>query len=46
MARGKGTLFQSQIAVKGKEYSKDSYDVEVILAHYRVDKPFKRFYQL
>ena len=31
---------------KGKEYSKDSHDVEVILAHYRVDKPSKPFYQL
>ena len=29
---------------KGEEYSKDSHDAEVILAHYRVDKPSKRFY--
>ena len=29
---------------KGEEYSKDSHDAEAILAHYRVDKPFKRFY--
>ena len=45
---GKGTLFYSRIAVndgaKGEEYSKDSYDAEAILAHYRVDKPSKRFY--
>jgi len=31
---------------KGKEYSKDSHDAEAILAHYRVDKPSKCFYQL
>ena len=31
---------------KGEEYSKDSHDAEAILAHYRVDKPSKRFYQL
>ena len=29
---------------KGEEYSKDSHDAEAILAHYRIDKPFKRFY--
>ena len=29
---------------KGEEYSKDSHDAEAILAHYRVDKPSKRFY--
>ena len=27
-----------------EEYSKDSHDAEAILAHYRVDKPSKRFY--
>ena len=46
---GKGAPFYSRIAVndgKGEEYSKDSHDTEVILAHYRVDKPSKRFYQL
>ena len=31
---------------KGEEYSKDSHDTETILAHDRVDKPSKRFYQL
>ena len=31
---------------KGKEYSKDSHDIEAILAHYQVDKPSKRVYQL
>ena len=31
---------------KGKEDSKDFHDAEVILAHYRVDKPCKCFYQL
>ena len=29
---------------KGEEYSKDSHDAEAILAHYRIDKPSKRFY--
>ena len=27
---------------KGEEYSKDSHDAESILAHYRIDKPFKQ----
>ena len=31
---------------KSKGYNKDSHDTEVILAHYRVDKPCKCFYQL
>ena len=31
---------------KGKQYSKDSHDPEVIPAHYRVAKPFKHFHQL
>ena len=31
---------------KSEEYSKDSHDAEAILAHYRVDKPSKRVYQL
>ena len=31
---------------KGKEDSKDFHDTEAILAHYQVDEPFKRFYQL
>ena len=31
---------------KGKEYSECTHDAEAILAHYRVDKPFKCFYQL
>ena len=31
---------------KGEEYSEYTHDAEAILAHYQVDKPFKRFYQL
>ena len=31
---------------KGKEYIKDFHDAEAILAHYWVDEPSKRFYQL
>ena len=31
---------------KGEEYSKDSHDAEATLDQYRVNKPFKRFYQL
>ena len=31
---------------KGEEYSEYTHDTEAILAHYREDKPFKRFYQL
>ena len=31
---------------KGEKYSEDSHDAEATLAHYRVDKPFKHFYQL
>ena len=46
----RGTLFCSWITVctiaKGEKYSEDSHDAEAILAHYRVDKPFKRIYQL
>ena len=34
------------IMAKGEEYSEYTHDAEAILAHYRVDKPFKRFYQL
>ena len=46
---GKGAVFYSWIAVydgKGQQYSEDSHDTEVILAHYRVDKPFQHFYQV
>ena len=43
-------LIYSQIAVndgKGQRLpSKDSHDTEAVLAHYRVDKLSKRFYQL
>ena len=28
---------------KGEEYSEHTHDAEAILAHYRVDKPFKHF---
>ena len=31
---------------KDEEYRKDFHNAEAILAHYRVDKPSKRFYQL
>ena len=31
---------------KGEQYSEYSHDAETILAHYRVDKQFKHFYQL
>ena len=31
---------------KTEEYSEYTHDAEAILAHHRVDKPFKRFYQL
>ena len=31
---------------KGEKFSKDSDDAEAILAHVRVDKLSKRFYQL
>ena len=31
---------------KGEKYSECTHDAEAILAHYWVDKPFKRFYQL
>ena len=31
---------------KGEEYSEYTHDAEAILAHYWVDKPSKRFYQL
>ena len=45
-----GALFYNRFAVnamaKGEEYSRNSHDAEAILAHYRVDKPSKRFYQL
>ena len=34
------------IVAKGEEYSEYTHDAEAILAHYRVDKPFKRFYKL
>ena len=49
---GKGALFFIAgllwTMAKGEEYSKDSHDTKVILAHYLnvVDKPSKRFYQL
>ena len=50
MANGEGALFFTAgllwTMAKGEEYSKDSHDAEVILAHYWVDKPSKRFYQL
>ena len=31
---------------KGEDYSKDSHDTEAVLAHHRVDKLSKCFYQL
>ena len=31
---------------KGEKYSEYTHDAEAILGHYRVDKPFKRFYQI
>ena len=46
---GKGVLFYSRIVVnngKRQRERTDSHDAEAILAHYRVDKPFKRFYKL
>ena len=35
-----GSLFTM---AKGEKYSEDSHDTEVILAHYRVDKPSNAF---